>query len=103
MKSGGKLPSIHLRIERVTVQGIPMTSLGAARLQASIARELSGLLARGRPLPSAPGKQPQIRLTAGAGPAEIGRQIARELFSRIDPRIQSAINRARQINGEGTE
>ena len=87
--------SVHFHIERLVVEGLPLTAADAARLQSTVERELGRMLARAssaswnggatRPRPA-----PPLHLAAGNSPGMWGRQIARSLFGSVTPSSKPA-------------
>jgi hypothetical protein len=86
---------IHLHIERLILDGLPLGPGAGARVQAAVEVELARLLTAGSntegsvaqswptggAVPSVPAAP--IQVPAGARPAEIGGQIARSLYVGI--------------------
>lgn len=84
---------IHVHIERLILDGLPLGPGGGARVQAAVEAELTRLLSSdslavlaqawpaGGAVPDVPAAA--IRLNAGARPAEIGGQIARSVYGGI--------------------
>ncbi len=88
--SGNANPNINIAIERLVLDGLPLTHAGHPLLQAAIEAELSRLLAvdglaydlqSGGAFPRVPGSS--IRLTGNDTPAHLGQQIARAIHSSI--------------------
>jgi len=87
--------TIHVHIERLILDGLPLGPGGGARVQAAVEAELARLLAAGSLAEGgiaqawpAGGAVPAvaaapIQLTTGARPAEIGGQIARSVYGGI--------------------
>jgi hypothetical protein len=80
--------SVQFHIERLVVEGLPLTAADAARLQSTIERELGRLLARtssaswnGGATRQRPA--PPLHLAPGNSPGIWGRQIARSLFGSV--------------------
>jgi hypothetical protein len=82
--------STHLQIERLVLDGFPLNSAQAARLQSTVEQEL------GRMLVSTPAESwhggatrqveaRPVHLAPGNSPAVLGRQIARTLFASLSP------------------
>ena len=81
---------IHVHIERLILDGLPIGPDGGARVQAAVEAELARLLTEGSivhawpaggavpAVPAAP-----IQLSASARPAEIGGQIAASVYGGI--------------------
>jgi hypothetical protein len=83
-------PNINISIERLILEGLPLTHVQHPLLQAAIEAELSRLLAAdglahdlqsGGAFPRVPGSG--IRLTGNDTPAYLGQQIARAIHSSI--------------------
>jgi hypothetical protein len=86
---------IHVHIERLILDGLPLGPGGGARVQAAIEAELARLLTAGGTVegsiaqtwptggavPSVPAAP--IQLSTGVRPAEIGGQIARSVYGGI--------------------
>lgn len=88
--------AISLHIERLVVDGLPLTEAQAARLQASVERELARLIAE-RGDPGAWGgadagrrgaPAPVVRWDA-ARPHQLGRALAGGVLASLDRRSQS--------------
>jgi hypothetical protein len=82
--------NINLHIERLILEGIPLSPAHRPQLQAAAAAELSRLLAAGGLSPAllAGGALPfvpaaAIQLDAGGGPAQWGTQIAQAVYSGL--------------------
>jgi hypothetical protein len=88
---------IHVHIERLVLDGLPLGPGGGARVQAAVEAELARLLAQGGAeggvaeawpaggaVPDVPATA--IRLAPGARPAEIGGEIARSVYGGIGGR-----------------
>jgi hypothetical protein len=89
---------IHVHIERLILDGLPLGPGGGVRVQAAVEAELARLLAQGGgaeggvaeawptggAVPGVPATA--IQLEAGARPAEIGGQIARSVYGGIGGR-----------------
>ena len=82
--------SLHLRIDRLVLEGTALTQRDGARLQAALGAELaillkdSGLqpeLAKGIALPSLP--LTTLAQPAAAEPSALGRQLARHLAAAL--------------------
>jgi hypothetical protein len=87
--------TIHVHIERLILEGLPLGPGAGARMQAAVEAELARLLAvgstaeggiarawpEGGAVPAVPAAP--IQLNAGARPAEIGVQIARSVYGGI--------------------
>ena len=81
---------IHVHIERLILDGLPIGPSGGSRVQAAVEAELARLLTEGNiaqawpsggavpTVPAAP-----IQLPVGARPAEIGGQVARSVYGGI--------------------
>lgn len=83
-------PSVHVRIERLVLEGLPLTRAQGEQVGAALEAELSRLLAEGRLDPAllASGALPALpagplRLDADTSPARLGRQIARAIHEGI--------------------
>ena len=81
---------IRVHIENLVLEGLPIERRQAAQVQAVVETELARLLAEGGisaelqsggALPSAPARA--IALDGKAGPARLGRQIARSVYGGI--------------------
>lgn len=81
--------NIQVKVERLVLEGLPVTGAQAPRLQAAFEVELGRLLFEAgqsaEALPRSIGSLPadSIRVPASAGPAAMGRQIARAVFRSI--------------------
>jgi hypothetical protein len=82
--------TIHVHIERLVLDGLPMTRAQAPRVQAALEAELGHLLSDGKLSPEllSGGSMPQvpggtIRLSGQCDPAGMGRQVARALYGGI--------------------
>jgi hypothetical protein len=89
---------ISLHIERLVVDGLPLTAAQAARLQGSLERELARLIAHGGD-PSAWGGGAAQPATARAAtavpwdatrPHQLGRAVARDVFTSLNARSPQA-------------
>ena len=87
----GKGPNIHLHIERLILDGLPVDRLQAPHVQMAIESELARLLAEHGldtnqnetvALPSL--RADPIQLTPSYSPTQIGRQIAKAVYSGIE-------------------
>jgi hypothetical protein len=84
-------PAISLHIERLVVDGLPLTAAQATRMQASLERELSRLIAGGGDV-SAWGGAPAVRSAAPAPavpwdatrPHQLGRALAGNVFASLN-------------------
>jgi len=83
-------PNIHLYIERLILDGLPLERIQAPRIQMAVESELTRLLVEnglasdlqaGGAIPSV--RANSIQLTAGGGPAHMGTQISKFIFSGI--------------------
>ena len=81
---------IHLHIERIVVDGLPLTARDGALVRAALEAELTRLLAQPQPggarrastaVPRV--RADGIRVAREARPAEIGQQIARSVHGAI--------------------
>ena len=86
----GRAPSVRVRIERLVLEGLPLTRAQGEQVGAALEAELARLLAEGRldpallasvALPSLPAGS--LRLGGDASPARLGRQIARAIHERM--------------------
>jgi hypothetical protein len=84
-------PNIHLRIERLILDGLPLTRSQGALVQAAAEAELSRLLAErglassllsGGALPSL--RASAIQLSSDGSPAQLGEQIAQAVYGGIE-------------------
>jgi hypothetical protein len=83
-------PNIHLHIERIVLDGLPIERSQGPHVQAAIGVELSRLLTE-RGLATdlqLGGASPSIhangiQLVSGSSPAQIGRQIAQSVYNGI--------------------
>lgn len=82
--------NVRLHIERLVLDGLPLAQAGAPHVQAAIETELARLIADGgvsadfagqRVVPSLRGGD--VRMTAGGGHGDLGRQIAGALYGGI--------------------
>lgn len=81
---------IHLHIERMIVDGLPLTARDGALLRAALEAELTRLLAQPQPGGARPtsaavprARADGISVARQARPAEIGQQIARSVHGAI--------------------
>ena len=81
---------IHLHIERMVVDGLPLTARDGALLRAALEAELTRLLAQPQPDGARPTslavprvRADGIRIAQAAKPAEVGQQIARSVHGAI--------------------
>ena len=83
-------PSIHLHIERLILDGLPIERAQGPHVQAAVEAELTRLLtenglgaisATGGAVPSV--RASAIQLTSGSSPAQVGIQIAQSVYSGI--------------------
>jgi hypothetical protein len=83
-------PSVHLHIERLVLDGLPVSHHQGALVQAAIETELTRLLAEGN-LGALPGgavphlRAASIQLTHDSQPAHLGHQIAQAIHSGLKP------------------
>ncbi len=82
--------NIHLHIERLILDGLPVGPGQGARVQAAVEGELARLLAEGGLAPSlqaggaVPGvRAPSIQLSGENNSAQLGQQIARAVYRGI--------------------
>jgi len=84
---------IKVHIERVVLEGLPVSSRDRERLQRALtrelerligAREISGNLRSGGAVPSVEGVE--LRLPTQTSPRELGRQIARSVHAGLGSR-----------------
>jgi hypothetical protein len=84
-------PSVHLRIERLILDGLPLTHSQGALVQAAVEAELSRLLTErgltssllsGGALPSV--RAGAIQLSSDGSPVQLGQQIAHAVYSGIE-------------------
>lgn len=80
--------NIHLHIERLILDGLPIGAGQGALVQAAVEAELSRLLVQGGIAPSlqSDGAVPSVRaeaiqLTAQSTPAQMGQQIAHSVYA----------------------
>jgi hypothetical protein len=83
-------PSIHLHIDRLILDGLPVTAAQGPQVRAAMEAELSRLLTEGglHPSLSSGGSLPQLPaaampLPAAAQPKPLGATIARAMYGRI--------------------
>jgi hypothetical protein len=85
--------NIRLHIERLVLDGLPVTTAQAPRVKAAIEAELGRLLseggvsrelASGAALPNV--NAPTVHAPRGASPAQLGRQIAQSVFAGVGKR-----------------
>jgi hypothetical protein len=83
---------VHLHIERLVVDGLPLTVAQAARLQRAVERELARLIvqggdahgwASGAAPPSAPARPAPAVPWDATRPHQLGRAVARDVFASI--------------------
>ena len=83
-------PNIHLHIERLILDGLPIERAQGPHVQAAVEAELARLLTEhglgatsgaGGAVPSV--RASAIQLTSGSSPAEMGIQIAQSVYSGI--------------------
>lgn len=82
--------NIHVYIERLVLDGLPVDRIQAPHIQIAVEAELTRLLVENGLAPDlqAGGVVPSVRansiqLSAGGGPAHMGTQIAQSIFSGI--------------------
>ncbi len=84
--------NINLHIERLVLDGLPITSSQGALVQSAVETELAQLLndgglasslQSGGAMPSA--RADAIQLTSESNPTQIGRQIARAVYGGLRP------------------
>jgi hypothetical protein len=85
--------NIRLHIERLVLEGLPVTSVQAPRVKAAVEAELGRLLseggvshelASGAALPSV--IAPAVQSPRGVSPAQLGTQIAQSVFAGMGKR-----------------
>lgn len=83
-------PNIHLHIERLILDGLPIERVQGRHVQAAVEAELARLLTENGldPTLGAGGVVPGvdasgIQLSPGSSPAQIGRQIAQSVYGGI--------------------
>jgi hypothetical protein len=85
-------PPISLHIERLVVDGLPLTAAQATRMQASLERELARLIAQGGDASAWAGAgaaqpaalaAPAVRWDA-TRPHQLGRALARDVFASLN-------------------
>lgn len=83
-------PNIHLHIERLILDGLPIERAQGSQVQAAVEAELARLLAENGLESSLAvgGAVPQVRagamqLSAGGSPADMGTQIARSVYGGL--------------------
>ncbi|SHJ56068.1 hypothetical protein SAMN05444159_0920 [Bradyrhizobium lablabi] len=85
--------NIRLHIERLVLDGLPVTSAQGPRVKAAIEAELGRLLseggishelAAGAVLPSV--SAPSVHAPRGVAPAQLGKQIAQSVFAGVGKR-----------------
>lgn len=83
-------PNIHLYIDRLILDGLPVDRIQAPHIQIAVEAELRRLLVEnglstdlqaGGAVPSV--RANAIQLTAGSNPAQMGTQIAQSVYSGI--------------------
>ena len=83
-------PNIHLHIERLILDGLPIERAQGPHVQAAVEAELARLLTEnglgtsseiGGAVPNV--RADAIQLTSGSSPAEMGIQIAQSVYSGI--------------------
>lgn len=79
--------NIHLHIERLVLDGLPIASIEAARVQAAVEAELGRLLANGFSAPASLAQDRiaggEIQMGPGARPHELGRAIGQSVFASL--------------------
>jgi hypothetical protein len=80
--------NIHVHIERLILDGLPIGAGQGALVQAAVEAELAGLLVEGgiAPVLQSGGALPSVRaaamqLTAQSSPAQMGQQIAQSVYA----------------------
>ncbi len=83
-------PNIHLYIDRLILDGLPVDRIQAPQVQMAVQAELRRLLVENGLSPDlqAGGASPSVRanaiqLTTGSNPAQMGTQIAQSVYSGI--------------------
>jgi hypothetical protein len=81
---------IEIHIERLVLDGLPVTSAQGTRLRRAVERELSRLLQNGAIAPYLAGSEalprlsaPQFRFARRDGPSAIGKQIANSVYAGL--------------------
>ncbi len=82
--------NITVHIERLILEGLPVTRSQGPLVQAAVEAELTRLLGEGGPRPSFAGAVPHvaggsIQLTQGGKPAQTGHQIAQAVHQALVP------------------
>ena len=84
--------AIHLHIERLVLEGLPVAPRQGALVQAALEAELARLLREGGLAPAwrADGAAPSasadaVQLAGESDPAQVGRQIARAVYGGLRP------------------
>jgi hypothetical protein len=94
-------PPIALHIERLVLDGLPLTAAQAVRMQASLERELARLIADGgdvRGWPGAGAAQPAVAAPVrwdATRPSQLGRAVARNVFTSLNSGSPQADPRGR--------
>jgi len=97
-------PSVHLHIERLILDGLPVTTARGALVQAAVESEiprllgadgLSASLRLGGALPSVAGGS--IQLSSNPGPVDLGKQIATAVSGALGQR-RPAPNQSQERN-----
>jgi len=90
-------PPISLHIERLVLDGLPLTAAQAVRMQASLERELARLIAHGgdvRAWPGAGAAQPAVAAPVvrwdATRPYQLGHALARNVFTSLNGRAPQA-------------
>jgi hypothetical protein len=85
---GGRQPNVSLHIERLVIEGLPMSASRAAQLQMAVQHELRNIFERdgaaaltATALPRV--VAPAIQISHPLRPAELGRQIARSVHESL--------------------
>jgi hypothetical protein len=82
--------NINVHIEKLVLEGLPLTAAQGPGVQAAVQAELARALGQAgdRALPRSEAHRlapASIQLTAGSSPAQVGRQIARAVHSSVFP------------------
>ena len=93
-RSRGDQPSVHLHIERLVLDGLPVSHGQSSFVQAAVETELTRLLAEQGLSRASAGALPHltgcsIQLTHDSQPAHLGHQIAQAVYGGLTPTTAS--------------
>jgi hypothetical protein len=99
--------NIHVHIEQLILEGLPVTRVEAAQVRAAVALELGRMLAPvslsqlPRQGESTSAKTVTMNFGGGDAPGELGRSIARSVYRGLGIRPSSVATRTNRVNMRG--